>query len=207
MANIIDTANLSIDDTITTTRGSKIARIREGKDKNCIYMPNSQLRVPFAPSSFDAANKTGNMRLNLQLSIEDADTLRELEKFDRWIVEYLAEHSERLLKRKLTKEQVQSSYLSCLKPSAKEGFAPLLKTKIDLDGLHAVHCWDQDGNDKGQVPHDEWRGNYIEARVHISHLWQMAGQCGVVMRLTDAKFAPRAPDEVTKATRSYPWGK
>ncbi len=189
MANIIETANLSIDDTVTTTRGTKMARIRDGADQNCIFMPKAKLRVPFAPSSFDAAKTGGgNNRLNLQLSVDDAETVRELQKFDRWLIEYLAEHSERILKRKLTKEQVEAGYLSCLKPGAKD-LPPLLKTKIDLEGRHAVHCWDQDGNDKGQVPPDEWRGSYIEARVHISHLWQMANQYGVVMRLTDANLA------------------
>ena len=181
-----NTANLSIDDVFTTSRGSKIARIKDG-DNNCEYIPSSKLRVPFEPSTFD--KNPDATRLNLQLSIDDPAMQQELKKFDEWIIEYIAEHSERLLKRQMTKDKVRAGFTSSIKE--KEGYSPLLKTKLDLDGRNAVCCWDKNG--AIDIPKD-WRG-YIEARLCFSHLWLMGAQFGVVVRLTDAKFVEESVPE------------
>ncbi len=194
----INTAKLTIDDVFTTSRGSKIARIRDGEENDCDFTPACKLRVPFAPSTFD--KKPEATRLDLQLSIDDEATLRELRKFDEWAVEYIAHNSERLLRKKLSKEQVKAIYTSNLK--TKEGYAPLLKTKLDLEGRNAVCCWGKDGSSiDPPASLNDWKG-YIEARICFTHLWLMGSQFGVVARLTDAMFVG---DEGSRPERKNPF--
>ena len=201
MMMAINTAQLTIDDVFTTSRGFKTARIRDGDDDDCEFTPACKLKVPFAPSTFDKNPEA--TRLNLQLSIDDDATLRELKKFDAWVVEYIAQNSERLLRKKLTKEQVQAAYSSNLK--TKEGYAPLLKTKLDLEGRNAVCCWGKDDSSiDAPASLDAWKG-YIEARICFTHVWIMGTQFGVVARLTDAKFV--GDDESSRPQRKSPFKK
>ena len=187
MMTTINTASLTIDDVFTAPRGSKSARIRCGDGGELAFTPACKLRVPFAPSSFD--KNPNATKLNLQLSIEDEATLRELKSFDEWVVEHVAQNSERLLRKSMTKEQVQSVYTSNLK--SKDGFAPLLKTQLHLAGRNAVCYWGDYNSTIDPPPPpgpDAWKGTHIEARICFTHLWFMAGQFGVVARLTDVKF-------------------
>ena len=178
----INTATLRIDDVFCTASGAKIARICDG-DAPLVLMTDT-LRSPFNAGTFDR-DPTAT-RLNLQLAVDNESLLQTLQGFDSWVVEYLAQHSERIFKRNLSREQVQLGYTSVLRQPAKEGHSPLLRVKLDTENRYAVCCWDQSG--EGIAPPDNWAGLYLQPRLHFSHLWIMGSQFGVVVRLTDAKI-------------------
>ena len=179
----------SIDDVITTSRGSKVARLNSGEGANgkqCVYTPKNYLRVPFEPGNFDKDPTA--QRLNLVLECDD-ELQEEIANFDTWATQYLCTHSERLFKKKLTPQQVAAGYCSCLKPApAGKSFNPTLKCKIDTEeGRNCIRCWDTDGANIA-VPHS-WRGLKIKPLLNYSHLWIMGSQFGVVLKILDCEIA------------------
>jgi hypothetical protein len=173
----------SIDDVICTSRGSKVAKLSDN-GKLCVYTPSSCLRVPFEAGTFD--KDPCAQRLNLIIECDD-ELQEDIYKFDAWIVQYICEHSERLLKRKMSLEQVTAGCCSCLKSApAGKNFNPTLKTKINLNGYSAIRCWNVDGQ-AASLPYT-WRGLNIRPRLHFSHLWIMGQQFGVVLKSLDAEL-------------------
>ena len=199
------TSQWSIDDVISTSRGSKVALLKGDCTGNqCIYVPPSHLRVPFEPGNFD--KDPSATRLNLVLECDD-DLQAEICKFDAWAVQYITEHSERLLKRNMSYEQVAAGYSSCMKhPQSSsrtlgKNFKPTLKTKIDLGDRRGLRCW----NPNGEIisTPTTWRGSKIRPRIHYSHLWIMGSQYGCVLKVTDAEFAPDCVDEPETITNPF----
>ena len=151
----IDTANLSLHDVFATRHGAKICSITDG-DGDLVFQPNEYLRVPFEPSVFD---KSETERLNRVF-----DSRRVLKE---WLTQYLAEHSARLLKKRLTVDQVRANYFSCVRTSER-GYPATLKTKVDVGaGKYAVVCWDDDGF---RWRHPSLGGSFGSVPGFISHI-------------------------------------
>ncbi len=187
MASTINTANISLRDVFTTKHGAKIASFRDGEN-DLVYQPNEFLRVPFEPSTWD--KDPTSLRLNLVLETTP-QMVEEFQKFDNWLINYIAEHSERLLKKRLTVEQVRSNYSSCIKASDK--YPATLKTKIDLGvGKNVTYCWSRESHEraKPREPPEHWRQYKVSPRLHITHLWIMGATFGAVVRVTDAMLEP-----------------
>ena len=184
----IDYTKLSFDDVFCSKRGSKVARLNSGGDP-CILMLKQHLRSPFDASTFD--KDPAATRLNLQISLDDPIVVEQLQAFEAWLLDYLAQHSERIFKKVLTSDQLKANYSSFMREPTKDGLSPLLKTKIDIEGRTAVCCWDTNG--AAMEPPDTWAGLHIQPRLHFSHLWLMGAQFGLVIRLTDAKIAEESP--------------
>ena len=71
----------------------------------------------------------------------------------------------------------------------KEGYAPLLKTKVNTTGDHAVRFWNE-ANELTQEPSD-WKTTEIIPLLRIKALWIMSGNFGVVIETTDAQVFPQ----------------
>ena len=95
----IDYTKLSFDDVFCSKRGSKVARLNSGGDP-CILMLKQHLRSPFDASTFD--KDPAATRLNLQISLDDPIVVEQLQAFEAWLLDYLAQHSERIFKKVLT---------------------------------------------------------------------------------------------------------
>lgn len=199
MAPTIDTANISLRDVFTTKQGAKIASFKDGDD-DLVYQPNEFLRVPFDPSTWD--KDPTSQRLNLVLETTPS-VLEAFQTLDEWLIKYIAEHSERLLKKRLSVEQVRGNYTSCLKTSEK--YPATLKTKIDLgSGKHSVACWSRDAR---RDPPEYWGEYKVSPRLHITHLWIMGNSFGPVVRVTDAMLEPDENVAAAQKERVNPFNK
>ena len=90
-------------------------------------------------------------------------------KLDVWAKQYIEEHSERLLGKPLTKEQVEQGYVSCVKESP--GKPPLLKLKINMaHSAKPCRFWHPDGS---EAPWPQDFAMPFQLRVKVSHLWIM----------------------------------
>ena len=199
MASTINTANISLRDVFTTKQGAKIASFKDGDD-DLVYQPNEFLRVPFEPSTWD--KDPTSQRLNLVLETTPS-VLEAFQNFDEWLIKYIAEHSERLLKKRLSVEQVKSNYSSCIKTS-EEKYPATLKTKIDLGGKHPVCCWSREANARREPP-EYWRQYKVSPRLHITHLWIMGATFGPVVRVTDAMLEPNENVAAAQKERVNPF--
>ena len=114
-------ANLSLCYVFTTRHGAKLASIRDG-DGDLVFQPDEFLRVVFEPSAFGDAD---SQRMNLIIETSPA-IQEEFARLDETLVGYIAEHSDRILKKRHTLDQVRANYSSCIRTSEK-GYPPTLK--------------------------------------------------------------------------------
>ena len=182
MTALTDISLLSFDEPFISKRGSKSCKLKYDTG-DLTHTPNSFLRVPFVPSTFDK----DPLATRLSLVIEcDEEMHKYALALDEWAISYLATHSERIFKKSMTVEQVRVNYNSLLKQQA--GYAPTLKCKIDTEGRRGVCCWNESGE---QLPHPEhWRQFAVKPKLHFSHLWIMGAQYGIVVQMTDALLTP-----------------
>ena len=117
---------------VTSVRGSKTARVlaSDGSTYVVYRATDNGLCAPFGPGSFDkSADAT---RMNFEIRLDDENDLAWFDQHDAWAAQYITEHSERLFKKAMTQEQVAAGYHPCIR--RKEGYAPLLHTKVNSDG-------------------------------------------------------------------------
>ena len=123
-------------------------------------------------------------------------------QLDEWAIQYLSEHSERILKKQLSPEQVAAGYTTSLKQ--KPGYNPLLRAKIDNSGRRAVCFWTPTGEQR-QAPSD-WKATLFRVNIHVSHLWIMGASYGLVINITDMEVAKEGV-EPDAAPRESAFGK
>ena len=188
---------LSISGININSRGSKTAVVLRDNERFA-HMFEEQVECLFNPGSYDKDDQA--LRQNIVFRLND-----ELEKIctdlDAWAVEYIAENSERLLGKALTKEQVGFAYVSNAKK--QEGKSPLVKFKINMPGSNKpTRCWTEDGAPAGFM--QVWAGAAMKIKVLVSHLWVMGSaskaEFGFVIVVTDVMAQQ---DEVECPIRAF----
>ena len=175
-------ADIHICDVKTTLNGTKVANIK-ADDDDLIYLLDEFMSIPFNPSSFVESDSTHK---NLLITMSDA-IHKEFARLDACLIIYIAEHSERILKKRQSIEQVRANYVSCIRTS--KDYPPTIKTKVELGGgQYGVVCWDSDG-ERVDLP-ESWRDFEIKPNIVVSNLWMFGGKFGPVLRLTDALLRP-----------------
>ena len=122
----MDYSNWQLSDVIVTQTKAKISILNSNGQQISIIPTETTIRAPFGPSRFDKTQTTGRQSLEFRCNPE---ILESLARFDEWAVAYLTEHSERIFKKPLTKEQVVDMYRSSV--SQKGENPALLRTKIN----------------------------------------------------------------------------
>ena len=173
-----------INDQISTSRGSKICLLtnNEKGNKQIDFIPDQPVTAPFGYSSFDEFAQRKNFDIRCSPEMEEYFT-----QLNKWTLNYVANHSERLLKRKASTEQIQDMYKSPL--NVKQGYAALLKAKVNTTGNNAIRFWDADG-ELTDEPTD-WKTTKIIPQLRIRQLWLMGGNFGWVIEITDCQIFPR----------------
>jgi len=169
----------SLAEVTTSGRGAKTCALTKGGRKVLLQPTSLPVEVPFEPSTFDRDESA--TRLNLQLRC-DTPMLCYFDAFDEWAKAYLVEHSERLFKRTLTKEQVDDGYHPCVKRHPTGAYAPLLRCKIDTAGRREISYWTPEGA-RREAPLD-WRRVTVIPQIEISNLWNMSREMGFVIQCT-----------------------
>lgn len=177
---MLATTSFALSDPQTSARGAKSCTLLDKDGQKVTVILGSKeapTSTPFGASSY---NDEATVRKNLDLRLNDqqADQFTAL---DVWAVQYLADNSERLFKKKLTKAQVEEHYRSPV--SQREGYQPLLRCKVNCFGNAAVRCWNTD-SERVDMPED-LRECELVPRLHLSHLWIMGRDFGWVMNVTD----------------------
>ena len=139
------------------------------------YTASEPSRAPFGPKSY---NDVPSQRQTLDLSITGA-AWKYMTNLDNWTVEYVHKNCERLLKRKLSLEQVRELYRPLV--TQKDTFPPLMRAKINTSGLRACRYW------KNQETCDEpnWKACSVTPRYKFRGLWVMGSQFGWSVDIAD----------------------
>jgi len=172
-----DFSRFALADVNVNPRGAKSAALTCGGER--FNFTTDLTRAPFGPGTFerDASATRQTLELRATSSMDEFFTA-----LDAWAVEYIAAHSLRLFKRSLSLAQAKEMYHPTLRRA--EGYAPLLRTKVNMPGARgAVKFWTAEGQSR-DAPRD-WRECEVKARLQVSHLYIMGQQCGLVINTTD----------------------
>ena len=179
-----DMASYQLADIFVSTKGAKSAQLSE--EGGPVYWTSpTVLAAPFGPGNFDKDPAASRMNLEFRTTPE---ILSFFEGLDSWAIEYLSTHSERLFKKPMTHAQVEECYHSAIRTSEK--YDPLLRTKINVSGPRGCSYWTP-GNERTVEP-THWKTAELQPRLHISHLWIMGKECGLVLNCTDLLVRERA---------------
>ena len=142
------------------------------------------LRTRFGASTFD--KNVDAVRRNLDFDIDDEVALARLKEIDAWALEYITTHSERLLKKTLSRTEVENGYSPILKTYGSNSSC---KTKLNIRGSRSATFWN-DKNEQILEPPAEgtWQENAYAPFVTIPQLWIMQGTFGLLLETTALKI-------------------
>ena len=157
--------------------------------KSCLLTANHQpvrfqlgsgLRTRFGASTFE--KNVDAARRSLDFDLDEADALARLKEIDAWALDYITTHSERLLKKKLSRSEVENGYNPLVKTY---GSSSSVKSKINIRGSRSATFWNEKGEQILDPPADgTWQEFAYTAYVAIPQLWIMAGSFGMLLETT-----------------------
>lgn len=190
MFNTFDASNVTFSDVRKNAKGGKAVYLNAaGGGKLIFQLP--QLRAPFGLSEYkDEAS--GRVSYTLPLSLDKPDVLEKFAALDARVLTFITEHSEELLGKKMSREVIaEGMYKSPVKPSSKEGYAPVLNLKVltnPKDGSVATEAYN---SARQPVPlSDLEKGQALSAIVELNQIWRTPAGVGVSVRVHQVMFAP-----------------
>ena len=165
--------------------------------KSCVLTADHQpvkfqlgdgLRTRFGASTFD--KNVDAVRRNLDFDLEEGETLDRLKAIDAWAIDYITQHSERLLKKKLSRAEVENGYTPLVRTY---GSCSSVKTKINIRGPRAATYWDDKGQQIQECPAEgTWQDYAYAVHVALPQLWIMQGTFGLLLDATALCLSPPA---------------
>jgi hypothetical protein len=190
MFSSFDASNVTFSDVRKNAKGGKAVYLNAvGGGKLIFQLP--QLRAPFGLSEFkDEAS--GRVSYSLPLSLDKPEVLEKFAKLDARVLDYITEHSDELLGKKMSREVIaEGMYKSPIKQSTKEGYAPTLTLKVIADlktGLPATEAYNAQ---RQSVPlSDLEKGQSLSAIIELNQIWRTPAGVGISVRVHQVMFAP-----------------
>ena len=177
-------------DGVVSSRGAKSCQIEHikpeaGADSKIRFTLGSKeepTRSPFGATTHDG-QETAQKTIEFNLTDEEVDTFQGVVE---WLTGYLAEHSERIFRKKMSREQVSDSLRNPV--TQRGGYQPHLRCKLRPSSLRV---WDASGKIReGGLPSD-LRGYMLVPRITIEKLWMMSRECGLVLQVSDLMILDR----------------
>jgi hypothetical protein len=190
MISAFNPADVSFSDVRKNAKGGKAVYLN-GADGQKLIFQLPQLRAPFGLSSF-TDEKSGSTSYSLPLSLDKPELLELLAKFDARVLDHITQNSEEIMGKKMSREVVaEGAYKSCVKPSTKEGYAPILNLKVMTnlkDGSLATEAY----NAQRQLVSlkDLEKGQALSAIIEFNQIWRTPAGVGVSVRVHQVMFAP-----------------
>ena len=168
----------------TSSKGQRRANLTDGATHPVAFRlttPECALHMPFDAGVFD--NDAAATRLNLEVDIpSDSQTFFCLEQIDRWAVQYVTKHADRLLS-SIPANEVAAAYKPLLTHNAKYN-THRLRCKANIIGHRTAKVWDGEQNPLGTVRDVSLQGAWGVPLVCLTNLWQMGKQSwGIVAEL------------------------
>ena len=166
-------------DTTVSSKGQKSCQL------TCDHAPvkfqlGHGLRTRFGATTFE--KNLDAVRRNLDFDLEDGETLERLREIDDWAIEYITVHSERLLKKKLSRAEVENGYTKLIRTY---GSSSSCKCKINIKGPRSCTYWDDRGEQIHECPAEgTWQDFAYTVQVAIPQLWIMQGTFGLLLETT-----------------------
>jgi hypothetical protein len=190
MFSAFNASSVTFSDVRKNAKGGKAVYLNAaGGGKLIFQLP--QLRAPFGLSEYKDES-SGRVSYTLPLSLDKPEVLEAFSKLDARVLDYITEHSDELLGKKMSREVIaEGMYKSPVKPSAKEGYSPILNLKVitnTKDGSLATEAYNAA---RQSVPlKDLEKGQALSAIIEINQIWRTPAGVGVSIRVHQVMFAP-----------------
>ena len=190
MFSAFNASNVTFSDVRKNAKGGKAVYLNAvGGGKLIFQLP--QLRAPFGLSEYKDES-SGRVSYTLPLSLDKPEVLEAFAKLDARVLDYITEHSEELLGKKMSREVIaEGLFKSSVKPSSKEGYAPILNLKVITslkDGSIATEAYSAS---RQPVPlTDLEKGQALSAIIEINQIWRTPAGVGLSIRVHQVMFAP-----------------
>ena len=190
MFNTFNASNVTFSDVRKNAKGGKAVYLNQaGGGKLIFQLP--QLRAPFGLSEYKDES-SGRISYTLPLSLDKPEVLAQFAALDERVLNFITERSEEILGKKMSREVIaEGMYKSPVKPSTKEGYAPILNLKVVTslkDGSIATEAYNAQ---RQSVPlTDLEKGQALSAIVEINQIWRTPAGVGVSIRVHQVMFAP-----------------
>ena len=183
----METDTWALSDQIVSSKGTRSCQLTANAQP-VRFILGEQLRTKWGATTFD--KNVDAPRRSLDFDIEDAATLTRLQQLDAWAVTYITEHSERLLRKKLSREEVENGYSPIVRTY---GSSASVRTKINLKGARAASFWNERGEQILEAPAEgTWQDFAYAAYVTIPQLWMMQGNFGLLLETAAVKLSAPA---------------
>ena len=177
----MDTWHLS--DQTVSSKGQKSCTLSADHEP-VRFQLGEALRTRFGASTFD--KNVDAVRRNLDFDIDDEVALARLKEIDAWALEYITTNSERLLKKQLSRTEVENGYTSLVRTY---GASCSVKTKLNIRGSRSATFWNEKGEQIMEPPAENtWQENAYAPFVTIPQLWIMQGTFGLLLEAIALKI-------------------
>ena len=171
-------------DGITSNKGQRRANLTDAASRPVQFTLTTSecaLHLPFAAGTFD--NDPAAVRLNLEVDVpSDSQTFFCLKAIDKWCVDYVTKHADRLLA-SIPAGDVERSYRPLLTHNEKYS-THRIRLKANIAGHRCARVWDSEQKCLGSVKDVDLQGSWGVPLVCITNLWQMGKtQWGLVCEL------------------------
>ena len=177
------TKNWHLAEVTTSSKGQKTCQLTNDH-KPIAFNLGSKLKTRFGASSFDKNVETSRKNLDFDIT-NDKQICAMLKQIDEWAIQYIFDHSAKILKKVMSKDVIKENYRPLL---TSYGDTIRVKTKINTAGHRLCSCWDEDKN-PCDLPED-WLNTQYDVQVSIPQLWIMGSSFGLTMETTNLLIHP-----------------
>jgi len=190
MFSTFNASDVTFSEVRKNAKGGKAVYLNAvGGGKLIFQLP--QLRAPFGLSEYKDES-SGRISYSLPLSLDKPDVLEAFSKLDTHVLDFIASKSEDVLGKKMSREVIaEGVYKSCVKPSSKDGYAPILSLKVvtsPKDGSIATEAYNAQRQPVQLT--DLEKGQALSAIIEINQIWRTPAGVGVSIRVHQVMFAP-----------------
>ena len=158
------TALWDLSDPQTSSRGQKSCQLKTLDKEPVRFQLGENIRTRFGAATFDRTNAP---RRNIDFDLAEVpDAAKQLTDIDEWAIAYIASNSERIFKKKLSRDEVSNNYKPLLSSYG-------VRCKMNLRGSRACTFWGE-ANEQVDPPVDRtWQDFVYTPFVSLSQLWLM----------------------------------
>jgi hypothetical protein len=190
MFSAFNSADVTFSSVYKNAKGGKAVYLNgPGNQKLIFQLP--QLRAPFGLSEYKDEG-TGRVSYTLPVSLDKPEVLEAFAKLDARVLDHITANSEEILGKKMSREVIaEGMYKSPIKPSSKEGYAPVLNLKCIIDPKSGALVTAAYNSQRESVALNTLeRGQALSAIIELNQIWRTPAGVGVSVRVHQVMFAP-----------------
>jgi len=189
MFSSFNPSDVTFSDVRKNAKGGKVVYLNSVIGQKLIFQLPA-MRAPFGLSEYKDES-SGRVSYSLPLSLDKPEILEAFSNFDARVLDYITEHSEELLGKRMSREVIsEGMYKSPVKPSSKEGYSPTLNLKVITSPKDGSIVTEAYNHQRQPVPLTTVeKGQSLNAIIELNQIWRTPAGVGVSVRVHQVLFA------------------